>query len=270
MSYIKGIMNCVSLTSLCDGVKYGLRYSGIDAGDSVSFVIPENIRKISVGSPENLFNFLNLLLTWILTETRFGSVVVEWSSAGDGGLRDLLAAVRPDGSPGPAPDGDLRLFQSLPSVSALLEDLGGKVTGSEAAHLEFRVSLPRAENSADRPIEIEEVIRDLGEPDFCIDMIGEYMDKTGGLIDRLEEGIAARDSVTVHRIAHTIKGGAFTIRAAKLRGPAGALESEARAGRLENGAFYLARIRDEYKCASSYFLRIRNEYRHGTKKNSLR
>jgi len=268
MHYIYAIM--ASLSSLCEGVICGLRYAGISEGRSVSFIIPDNLRARKLDAPERLFNFLNLLFAWILTETGFSSVVMEWSAAGPEDPQGLIAAVRPE-SPGVAGSpGDLRRFASLPSMSALLEALEGRVCPVRPDLLELRVSLPPGEPARERPIEIEDVMRDLGEPDFCIDVIGEYMDSTRGLIERLEESLAARDPATVHRIAHTIKGGAFTIRASELRGTAGALEKEAKAGRLENGAFYLARIRDEYKNASRYFSRIRNEYRHGNKKNTLR
>jgi HPt (histidine-containing phosphotransfer) domain-containing protein len=103
------------------------------------------------------------------------------------------------------------------------------------------------------PIEMERMLEDFPDPALCRCLIEEFFAQTQKLLEDLPEHLNSRDFSTVHRIAHTIKGGALNIHAPEISQTAKEFEHDAKARRLEKGLFYREKLLHELSAAVKYF-----------------
>lgn len=77
------------------------------------------------------------------------------------------------------------------------------------------------------PFEIGDVVAELGDERVVAGLLAEYCAYLSGQLASLKEAMREHRLGEVHRIAHAIRGGALTIRAAELADAAGNLEKVA-------------------------------------------
>ncbi|MFL5494134.1 MAG: Hpt domain-containing protein [Gemmatimonadales bacterium] len=94
-------------------------------------------------------------------------------------------------------------------------------------------------------------LQEPGQPDFLLEITTVFLADTGRRIRELEAAIARADAIAVHRAAHAIKGGAWTIGAMRLGQACAALEKDGAAGRLDDAWLWVGRIAVEFELVST-------------------
>jgi CheY-like chemotaxis protein len=92
---------------------------------------------------------------------------------------------------------------------------------------------PPDEEAEDGPAPFDETValgNAGGDPTLCRELAQLFVTESAKLLTQLGEAIALRDSTTVHRVAHTLKGATLTFAAADAQEAAHALEKMGRAG----------------------------------------
>jgi HPt (histidine-containing phosphotransfer) domain-containing protein len=103
------------------------------------------------------------------------------------------------------------------------------------------------------PIEIDALIRELGDRKAALDFIGRYLRAVAGRLGAVESALAVGDARLVQREAHAIKGGAMSIMAGELCSSAAILEADAKNAILDRGAEQLAVIRSSLAVSNEFF-----------------
>jgi HPt (histidine-containing phosphotransfer) domain-containing protein len=253
-----------SLRRLCEGVLQGLYYAGLTERGKISYAIHPLLEGLICGPSIELTNLLNLLFTWVLTENSIASAAVEWnSSQSDNGIRHLTARVCIFPASGHGreicPDG----FISFPSAQGIVDKLSGTMAVREGCFLDITIPLADSAPAIKSPIEMEKMLEDFPDPALCRCLIEDFFLQTENLLESLSAGLSSGDFAAVHRIAHTIKGGALNIHAPGLSRTAKEFENDAKSLRLENGTYYLEKLRRELSAAVEYFriLSKKDEFR---------
>lgn len=96
----------------------------------------------------------------------------------------------------------------------------------------------------DPPFSFEAIAGELQDRSAARNIVTEYLEYLDEQFTRLRDAIARGDAVSVHREAHSIKGGAMNIRAERLQRLARTLELEASSGRLENAREMLENMKE--------------------------
>lgn len=256
---------------MCGDVVCGLRYAGLTGGDKIEISVPENLRGPLRGPSREIANMLSLLIAWLSTDPAVGSARIEWNAEESAAATpELSARVQVLAGGSPLHGIDVCGFADLPSVSELLLSIGGNLDFPAPDRMTLTIPLAGAVPLKGHPIEIADAIEDIGDAELCLGLIEEFLHRTRALFDDLAACLSAGDAAAVHRIAHTIKGGASNIRAPRLRETAAELERDAKGGRLHNGDRYLARIREELDTAAEYFIIFKQENKDGSEKSPLR
>lgn len=109
------------------------------------------------------------------------------------------------------------------------------------------------------PVDLERVFRCIGEERMVKAVLCSYPRHLDAQLCDLERALQRGSQPDVHRIAHSIKGGALNLGAGPLSEIALKIERSAHAGDLQSAAADLARVIQEARRVSTYLRRIYKE-----------
>jgi two-component system sensor histidine kinase/response regulator len=101
------------------------------------------------------------------------------------------------------------------------------------------------------------------EGSFFDEMLQPYLSHTEGRIRELERSLEREDASSVALIAHTIKGSSLNLGFVGMGSHAGALETQARKGELEDPERLAAALDDEFRRVTSFAERYRKQASNG-------
>ena len=96
------------------------------------------------------------------------------------------------------------------------------------------------------PLDLDHMVRELGCVDTAKRILQRYAQHTEIQIERLQEAINSGTMSEIHRISHSVKGGAMNIGADRLVETARTLEFAAKSEQLENAPFFIQDIKKAF------------------------
>ena len=249
-------MKTFSFTALCDSLWCGLVAAEPLGKDRLVQSFSQPFPQELYGPQMEISRLLTLLYLWVFTKTGPGKTTVDWTvkeTHNAGLFLEGRIVFVPTGSP------DIRDFLAKSSFRPSLEALKGRVLREEPFRLEFGFPIKRAAEAPSLPLDLDMMVKNYGDPEVCTILISGYLQEAPKLLGGIEEGLKEKDPRKVHRLAHSLKGGALNIHAQDLGKAALTLEKEAKEDRLENGSLYLEKIRREYLTVSEYFTHLKKE-----------
>lgn len=109
------------------------------------------------------------------------------------------------------------------------------------------------------PVDLERVFRCIGEERMVQSVLSSYPRHLEALLTDLQAAIDRGAQPEVHRIAHSIRGGALNLGAGLLGEAALGVERSASAGDLKGAASQLSGVMHEANRVSSYLRRVYKE-----------
>lgn len=92
-----------------------------------------------------------------------------------------------------------------------------------------------------------------GDRGLLLELVGIFVDEAPGRLVELQGAAAARDAATVERVAHSLKGSAGILGAARLRAASAELEERAITKRLDGAPGLLAPLEGELERVLAFF-----------------
>jgi HPt (histidine-containing phosphotransfer) domain-containing protein len=105
---------------------------------------------------------------------------------------------------------------------------------------------------------IQELIDQMGA-DFVVELIDTYYQETGELIEQLHQALTAGDSITVGRLAHSIKSSSASLGAVNFSQQARELEMLGKAGDLSGADVKLEQLTADFLKVKHSLSEYRNE-----------
>jgi CheY-like chemotaxis protein len=243
----------LSLRELSKRLVFELSLAGFASQEKILFSFPDTGADVLRKIPRSVFDFLLLLMSGLLSDPAVDFFLVDWTQ-------------EPEDRDAPGLSVSIRLtlknagvyfnpqqFQETYSLKRHLDKIQGKVTSLDPTGVILRFPLAQEESGFPKPLHMEKLLVEVGDPELCRELIEGFISHTGDLLRELKEKLECGDSAGVHRIAHSLKGSALNIFADGLRSAAAELEIQARGGILKNGNEYLEKIRREYTAITQYF-----------------
>ncbi len=246
-------MRSFSFTKLSDSVLNGLCTLGSEDKERVTLAYPPDFPREVFGKYKDVSNLLNLLFAWTVMDRRIERSDFSWaarSESEDGMVIEGRVVIHPSESCS-AEEISFRALTEKPVFGHLLSALQGRVVEETRHSLMFVLQFDKPPSGA--PLELDSMLKLVGDRELCGALIEHYLATAPSLISGIETALSQDDSQTVHRLAHTIKGGALNIHAPALRKAALDLENDAKAKRLNNVNFHLEKIRREFLTVSEYY-----------------
>ena len=107
-------------------------------------------------------------------------------------------------------------------------------------------------NNQGPPLNLDYLVEQIGDRKVIFDIVLKYQKHLNKQVQLLGEELDSCKYVEVHRIAHSIKGGAGNIGAEKLRESAWKLEIKAKQGDLVNCTPLYSALKDNFSLVDSY------------------
>lgn len=117
----------------------------------------------------------------------------------------------------------------------------------------------KKQQSVKLPFDMDYLIRELGSRETALKILLRYSNHTKKQVEKLKQAIIDRHIPEIHRIAHSIKGGAMNIRAGNLSNKARDLEKAATLENLEMAECQLDEILNEFNDVNYYINEITRE-----------
>ena len=105
---------------------------------------------------------------------------------------------------------------------------------------------------------IQELKDQLGA-DFVVELIDTYCQEAGELIEQLRQSLAANDSVSFSRYAHSIKSSSASLGAIGFSQQARELEMQGKAGELSGADLKLEHLATDFVLVKQQLEELRNE-----------
>lgn len=99
--------------------------------------------------------------------------------------------------------------------------------------------------SSKKPLDITPLILEFGEEKAVIEIVTAFINRLPDKMNLLDHHVQKNEYDDVHRIAHSIRGGAKNIGATNLAAHAFSLEKEAKLNKLSNAAEQIRLLRDD-------------------------
>lgn len=94
--------------------------------------------------------------------------------------------------------------------------------------------------------EVLDGLRELGDPEFLAELVGDYLESMGPYLASLDAAAAAGDSDTLYKTAHTMKSSSANMGATQLAEMCKELETMGRCGDLAGVLEKVAALRSQY------------------------
>jgi HPt (histidine-containing phosphotransfer) domain-containing protein len=241
-----------------------LNLAGFASHEKIFFSFPNTGKEVLHKVPQAIFDFLLLLMSGLLSDPAVDSFQVEWMQyPEEQDSPELSVGIRLT-LKNEVSHFNFRQFTKRHSIKRHLDRIKGKVNSLEETSIIFLFPRARKENESRKPLYMEKLLAEVGDPELCRELIEGFISHTGRLLQELGEKLILRDSAGVYQIAHSLKGSALNILAEGLQSAAAELEIQARSGILEKGGEYLEKIKAEYAAITQYF---KKEYHE--KKDSI-
>ncbi len=117
----------------------------------------------------------------------------------------------------------------------------------------------KKQQSVKPPFDMDYLIRELGSRETAVKILLRYSNHTEKQVEKLKQAIIDKHITEIHRIAHSIKGGAMNIRARGLSNKALDLERAAKSENLEMADSQLDEILNEFNDVNYYINEITRE-----------
>ncbi|MBN1648905.1 MAG: Hpt domain-containing protein [Spirochaetales bacterium] len=109
------------------------------------------------------------------------------------------------------------------------------------------------------PLNIDHMVKELGCLDTAKRILVRFAEHTNSQIERLQEAIKTGRISEIHRISHSVKGGAMNIGADRLVETARLLEVDAKAEKIGNAKKHLIDIKKAFVDVEQYIYTITRE-----------
>lgn len=246
-------MKAFSFIQLSDSVLRSICAEGSEIKERAIQSFPPDFPRELSGKEEEVSNLLNLLYAWTLMDGRIENAEFTWqvrNKEDDGTGIECSVAIRPSGAFSPE-EISLKGLTENPAFRHLLGLLGGRA--EEETPLSIRFLIRLKETKAASPIELDSMLAFVGDLGLCGTLIEGFLEEVPALLTGIEAAFRRKEPLTVHRLAHTIKGGAMNIHAPALRQAALRLEQEAKSLHLANARLHIEKIRKEFLTVSEYY-----------------
>jgi len=136
------------------------------------------------------------------------------------------------------------------AIVAVIDSLGTSAGDQMVGAASTAATIPDKPAAADIPVfnSQELLVRLGGKPELIPRFLEIFCRNVAENLERLREALAAGDAQQVHRQAHTIKGAAANIAAARIRASATILDEAAIAGDLSGAPELLSALEAEFAC----------------------
>ena len=110
------------------------------------------------------------------------------------------------------------------------------------------------DGAAERPVDLAVALRWLGgDQGLLRELVGIFVDDGPKRLEALHAAMTAADVQQLEQVAHSLKGSAAILRAARLQESALALEEAAHDGRAESGVHLVAQLAREVEQVIAFF-----------------